>query len=230
MIKVNRTAKPQSLLNHASSWTQDYLDALDAELANPTTENKKRRKTAEGKYAQVDVKNALKSMFHRKCAFCERKRDYPHIEHFYPKTTYPEKCIEWENLLYACETCNGPAYKGTKFPLTAAGDPLFVNPCDDDPDEHIEFIFEPDDAHPDGFITLVREKTEKGKTTIKELGLNRLNLIEERNEFLTPYYLKLAEMAGNGDEKSKRLLQKAGESASTFAAFARSLYRQYVGG
>lgn len=229
MIQVERTAKPQSLIDHAAKWTQDYLDARAAENGEPTAENKKRRKIAEGKYAQQDVKKALGGMFHRKCAFCERKRDYPHIEHFSPKTDFPAKCFEWENLLLACEVCNGAEFKGTKFPVDALGNPLFINPCAENPDDHLEFDFEEDENHPDGFIAVVRGKTAKGETTSKTLGLNRPNLIEERNETLFPYYLKLAEEAGNGDAKSKRLLEKACNSKSVFAAFARTLRRQFVG-
>lgn len=229
MIQVERTATPQSLVEHATVWTREYLDARAIEDAAPTSDNTKQRKQREAKYAQDDVKKALKAMFHRKCAFCERKRDYPHIEHFYPKTGFPRQCFEWENLLLACEVCNGPEYKGTKFPLDAGGSPLFINPCVEDPNDHLEFVFEPDSVHPDGFIAIVRGKTKKGETTMKILGLNRPNLIEERNELLFPYYIKLAEEAGNGDAISRRLLQKACNSKSVFAAFARSLWRQFVG-
>jgi hypothetical protein len=40
--------------------------------------------------------------------------------------------------------------------------------------------------------------------------------------------MKLAEDVGNGDKKSKQLLEKACNSKSVFAAFARSLRKQYV--
>lgn len=225
MIHVERTTKPQSLVDHAVIWKQQYIDARMAEDSNPTAENKKWRKQVETKYAQNDVKKALRRMFHRKCAFCEQKRDHPHIEHFYPKANFPERCFDWENLLLSCEVCNGAAYKGLKFPLDTDGNPLFINPCFENPEDHLEFVFEEDAMHPDGFIAVVRGKTEKGKTTINILGLNRPNLMADRNDLLFPYYIKLAEEAKNGDVKSIKLLRRACESKSVFAAFARSLWK-----
>lgn len=99
------------------------------------------------------------------------------------------------------------------------------NPCLENPEDHLEFVFEEDAMHPDGFIAVVRGKTEKGKTTISILGLNRPNLMADRNDLLFPYYIKLAEEAKNGDVKSIKLLRRACESKSVFAAFARSLWK-----
>lgn len=229
MIKVNRTAEPPSLEQNGNTWKTEYLAARVEEENNPTETNKKRRKQVEGRYNQTDVRQALNAMFHRKCAFCERKRDYAHIEHFKPKTTFADQCFEWKNLLLACEVCNGPAYKGTLFPVDTNGSALLINPCLEDPNTHLDFLFEEDALHPDGFIAVIRGKTEKGNETIKTLGLNRMNLLEERNEILLPYYQKLAEEAGEGDPQARRLLERACASASVFAAFARSLYRQYLG-
>jgi uncharacterized protein (TIGR02646 family) len=229
MIKVNRAAKPQSLVAHSEEWTSAYLEARAVLEGSNTPENRKRKKQAEGRYAQRDIRAALmgRTMFHRKCAFCERKRDYPHIEHFKPKDIYPKLCFDWENMLLGCEVCNGAAYKGTKFPLDAAGDPLFVNPCEQDPDLHFDFVFEEEPLHPDGFIAVVRSKTLQGTVTEREIGLNRANLIEERNELLIPYHLKIALDAAEGDAKAKSLLKRACQPSSVFAAFARSLWRRF---
>lgn len=74
-------------------------------------------------YKSDDVKEALRDMFHEKCAFCESsipKVSDSHIEHFRPKgmiTTFHAKNItpgyywlasEWSNLLLACARCNSP--------------------------------------------------------------------------------------------------------------------------
>jgi uncharacterized protein (TIGR02646 family) len=138
MIAVSRATTPLSLVNNAATWTADYLAARTALGADPTSAPLKKTKTvAEGKYAQPDVKQALKDMFHNKCGFCECFREYPHIEHFNPEDSYPELCFDWLNLLSACEVCNGAAFKGIKFPLAADGTPLLINPCTDDPNDHL---------------------------------------------------------------------------------------------
>ncbi len=229
MIFVLRAAKPQSLVDNAATWEQEYLVARQEEVLNPSVANTKKRKKNEQKYKQRDVKTALSAMFYDKCAFCERKKDYPEIEHFYPKTTFPEKCFEWENLILSCKQCNGPSNKGTKFPLADDGQPLFIHPCEGDPSEHLAFVFELDDAHPDGFIAKVKAKTQPGEATRHELQMNRLNLLKERTTYLLPYFLRLAELAKDGDEKSLDLLRKACQPQSVFAAFARSLWSDVVG-
>jgi uncharacterized protein (TIGR02646 family) len=222
MIFVKRTDMPASLANNAQLWVKEYLVARVVEDENPSEVNKKARKRAEKKYAQDDVRKALsEGMFNGKCAFCERKKDYPEIEHFYPKSTYPEKCFEWENLILSCKQCNMSPNKGIKFPLSSDGQPLFINPCEDDPADHISFVFERDDAHPDGFIATAKGKTERGRVTIEEIGLNRPNLLKERTEYLLPYFLKLGELAQQGDKDSLQLLQKASQSSVSFSAFAR---------
>lgn len=230
MIAVTRTDTPQSLAQNATTWTTEYIAARTALAADPKSVTlKNEKKQAEGKYAQADVKQALKDMFHNKCCFCERKRDYPHIEHFRPKETYPDLCFIWENLLSACEVCNGATYKGVKFPLAADGTPLFLNPCEDNPEDHIDFVCEQDDAAEDRFIAVLKGKTDKGKTTIKELGLNRINLIKERSQYIAPYYVTLALLARDGDPIAKDLLDKACQSHHPYTAFMRTLKTTFVG-
>jgi uncharacterized protein (TIGR02646 family) len=229
MIPVQRGAKPKSLVDNAVTWTTEYQAARDAFNADPQNKTLKRAKeVAEAKYRQKDVQNALKIMFKDKCAFCERKRDYPHIEHFKPKMDYPALCFEWTNFVQACEVCNGASYKGVKFPLDANGSPLFINPCDEDPNLHIDFVIEPDANSENGFIARLKGKTPKGIITIQELGLNRVNLLKERNQSLLPYYQYIALKAREGDAQAVALLDKACSADFVFAAFARALRAKIV--
>jgi uncharacterized protein (TIGR02646 family) len=224
MIKVQRVIAPTDLTKNAVKWTQKYLECCDDLNKNPKSMDlKKKKELSENKYRHSAIQKVLKeAMFHGKCAFCERKRDYPHIEHFRPKTDFPSLCFEWNNLLLACEVCNGTSYKGTKFPIDAAGIPLFINPCDEDPNDHLDFIIEADTASELGFIARVKSKTIKGETTRTELGLDRPFLLKERAEHLMPY-LYIAEKARAGDLEAKALLAKACAAEYIFAAFARTL-------
>jgi hypothetical protein len=90
------------------------------------------------------------------------------IEHFYPKREYPEQALDEENLLLVCNTCN--ILKSNKFPIDDGGYPLLLNPKTDKWDENIEIT-------PEGIAI---GKTEKGKTTIELLKLNRESLIDKR--------------------------------------------------
>ena len=61
--------------------------------------------------------------------------------------------------------CNGKAFKGIKFPLAADGTPLLINPCIDNPNDHLDFVCEQDAAAEHGFIAILKGKTAKGNTT-----------------------------------------------------------------
>jgi hypothetical protein len=145
-------------------------------------------------------------LFGGKCAYCEAyiDRQWGQIEHYRPKAAvadednatvfvkYDRKRIphpeyywlayEWRNLLPACEICNGSGGKGTRFPVqgryaVARGqehheDPLLLHPFVDDPDTHLEL---------DGACMVV-EKSERGRVTIKVMGLNDPRLVRRRLE------------------------------------------------
>lgn len=102
--------------------------------------------------------------------------------------------LDWNNLLIACPDCNRlrshihddqkvVSGKANRFPLvdesTRCFDPkddlvrerpLLLDPCYDDPDEHLVF----------DWSGLVASDTLRGQTTIAILGLNRRSLLEAR--------------------------------------------------
>jgi 5-methylcytosine-specific restriction endonuclease McrA len=114
MIFVERSEEPASLKANKIIWLENYLLAIENYEANPTNFNKKQKLLTENKYRQQDIKTSLKTMFEGKCAYCESHLahvSYGHIEHFKPKSSYPEDCFNWQNLLLGCEICNGTQYK-----------------------------------------------------------------------------------------------------------------------
>jgi hypothetical protein len=123
-----------------------------------------------GNYKHPDNKEALKTNSHDKCMYCESKIshiDHAHIEHIKPKDQFPELEFDWNNLGYACPKCNNQ--KHNKY----HEDTPFINPYDEDPQNHIAA----------GLAMLFpRQGSERGELTIKEIGLNRPELLEKRGE------------------------------------------------
>ena len=110
----------------------------------PTDRRQALDQHCEEKYRHVEVKGTLVEMFQGGCAFCESKIthvDYGHIEHTRPKSRHPELTFEWSNLLLACGICNGPQHKGDRFPGAAEDGPL-INPCEEEPSDHLDFQFD----------------------------------------------------------------------------------------
>ncbi|OQY54394.1 MAG: hypothetical protein DRR08_10845 [Candidatus Parabeggiatoa sp. nov. 2] len=54
---------------------------------------------------------ALLKMSSDKCCYCEcnvtEESNYLEVEHFQPKSLYPDKVVVWDNLLPSCKRCNG---------------------------------------------------------------------------------------------------------------------------
>jgi len=179
MIQVLRNVKPQILQANAETWTTEYLRARNNYADNPTPELKKEVEKLEKKYNHDQVKDALKSMFKKKCAFCESTIthiDYGQIEHFKPKSIYPDQCFEWNNFLLSCAICNGTGSKGNKFPLEAEGGP-FINPTTEDPDDFFKFEY-------DNVLKLfiVYPKNRRAVTMLGIIKLNREDLAERRTK------------------------------------------------
>ena len=210
MIKVERTEEPTQLAANKLGWL----------VALQQADTPKKKRVAEGKYGHPSVKEALVQMFNGKCAYCESKVthiEYGHIEHFRPKSRveYITLIFEWENLLLACSVCNGASYKGTKFPLVAEGGPP-IDPCVDDPSEHLGFWFDPVAQ-----IASVTHKTIRGLTTLNLFGLNRPLLREHRSKRIR-MLAALVQLAGN-DPEAQALLEESVQCDAEYAAFARTL-------
>jgi uncharacterized protein (TIGR02646 family) len=194
------------LEKNADIWKQRLLSA--------TTEAS--RKKHKKKYAHPKVRVALETMCNGKCAYCESKIKHvstPQIEHYRPSSKWLDKTFEWENLLLACGECNGSQYKGDKFPEANEGGPI-VNPCEEDPDAHLSFIYDPIAK-----IATVVGKTRRGEITKEALGLNRHELRKHRS-LAVRRLASIAHLAATDDE-AHILLEEAKQSHAEYSAFAR---------
>jgi hypothetical protein len=91
-----------------------------------------------------------------------------------------------------------------------------INPCNDKPEEHFEFVFDPVAK-----LATVVGKTTRGQTTEKILGLNRSDLRQYRSKMITTLYV-LSDCAKT-DPEAQTLIAEACQDESEYAAFARSL-------
>jgi hypothetical protein len=159
MIKLQKTAKPDVLKQNEAVWQKTYLDKL-ASGEKPTIYELTR-------YRHPDIKAALVAETHGKCAYCESKLKHIHhgdIEHIEPKSLYPEKRFEWDNLTYACEICN--QNKSDNDPNHVC----IIDPYNLDPSLHLTFV---------GALVFPLG-TPEGKNTQVLLDLNRAALAEQR--------------------------------------------------
>lgn len=109
----------------------------------------------------------LRDEFCFRCAYClSRERWFPTrhasfaVDHFEPKSLKPALSLDYDNLYYACQTCN-----------TLKGDEaLSATPCSTSLSQHLVL-------RPDGFLA---GQTPTGQEYIDVLLLNRKPLVEMR--------------------------------------------------
>lgn len=83
------------------------------------------------------LKEALLDLSDKKCAYCEcslsKESNYMEVEHFEDKKDYPDKVMDWNNLLPSCKKCNGA--KGIH---DVNSEPI-INPFIDNPKNELYF-------------------------------------------------------------------------------------------
>lgn len=106
-----------------------------------------------------------------RCVYCDDLDTYGggfqvyQVEHFAPKSLFPELKFNYDNLLYACPWCNRA--KWDKWPsmdskVNVVGDEGFADPCSDEYDKHLK-------RNPSGAIEGV---TPLGRYMCENLNLN----------------------------------------------------------
>jgi hypothetical protein len=147
-----------------------------------------------------ELKEHLFDLFHGKCGYCEAYVKHVgsgDVEHYRPKAEvtgdknhrgYYWLAYEPNNYLPACELCNRPAKKNN-FPISQNSmrayrpedaiekeEPLLLNPYFDRFSDHLKFVPSPQEENGGYTIGI----TERGKTTIQVLRLNRSEHVERR--------------------------------------------------
>lgn len=177
MIRIDRSLvinPPQELVNNQQTWTNILLNLVHR-YGSYGAIPKSQKDRIINNYNLQSVKDALKTMCHSKCAYCESKVDhidYPHIEHYSPKSLYPNDAFNWDNFLLSCAQCN--INKGNFDVCTEP----FIDPCNEDPEEHIAYNMLRIIPNPSS------SNIDKGRNVINECGLKRTTLIGFRADIL----------------------------------------------
>ncbi len=205
MIAIKRTEEPEI-------FRSDSMENAREKLKNRYNDEMAQSRMQFDMSILNKVKSDLLGMCSNKCAYCESTIGIVSpgvIEHYRPKSGargltgeyhknhYWWLSYDWENCLISCEVCNSK--KRTYFPLeneknrakvNATGKallkekPLLLNPCNDQPDDHFNFL-------ENGKIAPL---TERGEVTIKLMGLNRRNLVAQRSHTIANFKLKLSQL------------------------------------
>ena len=104
----------------------------------------------------------------QRCMYCLDSHGTD-VEHFWPKTPFPQRMFVWLNLLLCCAECG--RFKGDQFPLSN-GQPLLLDPTVEDPWLHLDF-----DPRTGNFVARFdagrNDYSPKGSQTVDVLHLDR---------------------------------------------------------
>ena len=162
------------------------------------------------------LKEALLTASHNKCSFSEvilnQEGKYMQVEHFYPKSKYPEKVLEWGNLLPCLNVCNS-----RKRDLDPSRHPM-VNPFFDNPKDF--FYIE------NGRICALDSKNKKAINTLEAYDLNnpgqlripRLRSINKVKEILLMIKDTFPQNTLIGKNRLKAILRDCGKTYEYSAA------------
>lgn len=198
MIKINKGDKPDILTQNSEQWTNELLE-LVKNYGSFTNIPENLKKKMNSHYKHPDILNKLSDASNAKCAYCEcipGESSYIEVEHFEPKSLYPEKTYSWENLLPACSKCNR-----NKSNFDTRVKPM-INPSVDDPSGYLTYEFLS--------IKAINNNDDKANNTINECDLNRPSLIDARSKIMTNLTLFIQRL-----EKCLKELNKSNENKKT---------------
>ena len=192
-------------------------------------------------YRNDDVKEALLEMQNKKCCYCEKdlsrlSSTEIEVDHYVPKISYKDRdgniqwylANAWENLLYACRTCNNR--KRSKNPFNERTnqreilDPTYNNI---DPEEHIDFV-------DDDLLPFYKDVTPLGRSTIDKLELaDRADLygtFRILRKILEAKFIDLINAIIDGSntqiEAEKKEIERAMSAHVPFTCFTRKFVKK----
>ncbi len=139
---------------------KDRPDELTYEVQKKLTDQYKEN-TKRAVWKKTYIIESLLQSSHRKCCYCECRLNvagnYMEVEHFKPKSIFPDLVVDWDNLLPSCKRCNGnkSSFDTNKKPI--------IDPSKIDPGDHLRMM---------SYRLRPRKGSEIGKTTIDLLLLN----------------------------------------------------------
>lgn len=174
MIKVNKQSAPQILLEHQEKWTKDLRDAI-AHYGGYDKIPSKTKDSLLSHYRHNSIQKRLAESSYYKCSFCECKPGESgniEIEHFEPKSLYPERAFDWDNLLPSCRKCNQ-----AKMVHDTRTTPI-IDPSKEDPEALLTYSFL-NICPVDGSLDEV-----KALNTIEVCNLNSSRLYQARADLM----------------------------------------------
>ena len=160
---VDRGPEPPELADIRYSYTPRWVQYYQDRIGSKPTDSHWRK-----------FIDDLDQVFYGLCAYCE-ETCRGEVDHFQPKSRFPDLVYEWTNWLFTCHDCNHS--KLEKSPIGG-----YVDPCaessSDRPEQYFTFDTITGEMLPRKELTA--SQREKAISVIKDLGLNNRHHLKSR--------------------------------------------------
>ena len=160
---VDRGPEPAGLGQTRSVYTPRWVQYYTARVGKKPTDS-----------YWLNFRDELDSVFKGLCAYCEEFAK-GEVDHFKPKSRFPDLVYYWTNWLFVCHECNHS--KLDKWPADG-----YVDPCAIADSERPEryFFFNTKTGHITPKRNLPPKSFLKAQETIEDLGLNDMHHLRIR--------------------------------------------------
>ena len=155
------------------------------------------------------------------CPSCGESGKPGTLDHYLPKSEYPELAVVIANLTPMCSECQGR--KGTDF-QNAAGEKLFLHPYFDSINAQLfELTICPPYEKPDKFDIAVREQLDEPLKSLVQRHIEGVDFVERFEEYCQLEYLNLLSLIND-----ERVEESPENSARIINRFLRKAAKQSV--
>ena len=164
---IDRGPEPDGIVQIHARYTQSWVQHYRHRVGRKPSDNYWR-----------DFHNDMERVFCGLCAYCEELCK-GEVDHFRPKSRFPELVYTWSNWLFACHDCNQA--KGGRWPTEG-----YVDPCATSKQSHPESYFEFDVLTAEVLPRegLSQSRRNRAQKTITDLRLNGRHHLRKRLAWL----------------------------------------------
>ena len=202
---IERGPEPMNLANLRRRYTGGWIRCYKQETGKVPTDNR-----------WLGYRDSIRSVFHDLCAYCEDKC-VGEIEHFRPKSKFPELVYRWSNWLLACSACN--LTKRNKWPVGGYVDPC-ATPWPGQAEKYFRFELDTGEILPKE--DLPPESFRKALRTINDLGLNDRIHLEKRLEWLFVVEGAVSNSSGHVDDEGRKYVEFFRSRSTCYSSIARA--------
>jgi uncharacterized protein (TIGR02646 family) len=207
VIALKKATAPEWLEQNQDSATATYLAAPAGHKPSP--------------WRAAAILASLRAESHGKCIYCEVITDdasYSAVEHIQPKSVFPGRVLDWENLGLVCPRCN----TNKRDYWTDDSRLQILNPYRDEVLAHLEFL---------GALVLASNDSSRGVNTIRQLKFDtRDDLVISKMKRIQELESRIRTWRGEQRPEFRELLAEdvrdafspVREFSATLRAFAES--------